>query len=61
MVWQGGNGAAGADGNGFNCIEPWYGTADAENTDHAWEHKSGLIALEPGKSFTADQSICIEK
>ena len=61
MVWQGGNGAAGADGNGFNCIEPWYGTADAENTDHSWENKSGLIELAPGESFTADQSITIEK
>lgn len=61
MVWQGGNGAEGVNGNGFNCIEPWYGTADAENTDHTWENKSGLISLEPGKSFTADQSITIEK
>ena len=61
MVWQGGKGSEGASGNGFNCIEPWYGTADAENTEHEWEEKSGLISLEPGKSFTADQSITIEK
>ncbi|MCR5172725.1 MAG: aldose 1-epimerase family protein [Treponema sp.] len=61
MVWQGGNGAEGASGNGFNCIEPWYGTADAENTEHEWEEKACLISLEPGKSFTADQSITIEK
>ncbi len=61
MVWQGGNGAEGASGNGFNCIEPWYGTADAENTEHQWADKSGLICLEAGKSFTADQSITIEK
>lgn len=61
MVWQGGNGAEGASGNGFNCIEPWYGTADAENTDHEWTDKTGLITIEPGKSFTADQSITIEK
>lgn len=61
MVWQGGNGAEGAAGNGFNCIEPWYGTADAENSDHEWASKSGLICLESGKSFTADQSITIEK
>lgn len=61
MVWQGGKGEEGAAGNGFNCIEPWYGTADAENTEHEWEEKSGLISLEPGKSFTADQSITIEK
>lgn len=60
MVWQGGNGAEGISGNGFNCIEPWYGTADAENTDHSWENKPALISLEPGKSFTADQSIMLE-
>ena len=61
MVWQGGNGASDVAGSGFNCIEPWYGTADAENTDHAWERKGALIALEPGASFTADQSITIER
>ena len=61
MVWQGGNGAEGVSGNGFNCIEPWYGTADAENTNHEWEEKAALISLEPGQSFTADQSITIEK
>lgn len=60
MVWQGGNGAEGISGNGFNCIEPWYGTADAENTDHSWENKPALISLESGKSFTADQSIMLE-
>ena len=60
MVWQGGNGAEGISGNGFNCIEPWYGTADAENTDHSWENKPALISLESEKSFTADQSIMLE-
>lgn len=60
MVWQGGNGSEGAAGSGFNCIEPWYGTADAENTNHRWEDKAALIALNPGESFTADQSIEIE-
>ena len=45
----------------FNCIEPWYGTADALNTNHEWEEKGGLITLEAGKSFTADQSITIEQ
>lgn len=60
MVWQGGNGAEGISGNGFNCIEPWYGTADAENTDHSWENKPALISLESGKSFIADQSIMLE-
>ncbi len=55
MVWQNSGKRA------FNCIEPWYGTADAENTDHDWENKSGLITLESGQSFTADQSFWIEK
>ncbi len=55
MLWQNAGEPA------FNCIEPWYGTPDAENTDHAWEHKGGLLTLEPGDSFTADQSITIEQ
>ena len=61
MVWQGGSGEKGVEGCGFNCIEPWYGTADAENTDHSWEEKAALIQLNPGETFTADQSIYIEK
>ncbi|MCR4790998.1 MAG: aldose 1-epimerase family protein [Treponemataceae bacterium] len=55
MLWQNAGKPA------FNCIEPWYGTADSLNTDHAWENKISLITLESGKSFTADQSITIEK
>ncbi len=58
VMWQGGKGTK--DGWGFNCIEPWYGIPDAENTDHDWEKKAGLIELKPGESFTADQSITIE-
>ncbi|WP_261789671.1 aldose epimerase family protein [Treponema pectinovorum] len=61
MVWQGGHGEEGVSGNGFNCIEPWDGASDAENTDHVWEDKIGLISLESGKSYTLDQSITIEK
>lgn len=55
MLWQN----AGAPC--FNCIEPWYGTADALNTNHEWSEKGDLISLEAGKSFTADQSITIER
>lgn len=54
MVWQN------AGEPRFACIEPWYGTPDAAVTDHEWENKAALISLEPGKSFTADQSITIE-
>ena len=31
------------------------------NTDHTWEHKSALLTLSPNESFTADQSITIER
>ena len=55
MLWQNAGSPA------FNCIEPWYGTHDALNTDHEWTHKASLISLESGKSFTADQSITIER
>ena len=54
MIWQN------AGEPRFACIEPWYGTPDPAITDHAWETKPALISLEPGKSFTADQSITIE-
>ena len=45
----------------FICIEPWYGIPDAENTDHIWENKAGLLELEAGKSFESVQNIVIEK
>ena len=45
---------------GFICIEPWYGIPDAENTDHIWENKRGLIELAPGENFDAVQNIVIE-
>jgi galactose mutarotase-like enzyme len=55
MIWQN------AGEPKFVCIEPWYGMPDPEETDHDWKKKPGLITLEPGKSFTADQSITICK
>ena len=45
----------------FVCIEPWYGMPDADNTDHNWNNKPGLIELLPGKEFTSNQSICFLK
>lgn len=44
----------------FVCIEPWFGIPDPDNTDHYWSRKPGLIDLEPGKSFTTDQSITVD-
>ena len=35
----------------FVCIEPWYGIADAENTDHEWAGKVGMNDLAPGAEF----------
>src|SRR5574344_1252015 len=55
MIWQN------AGDPRFVCIEPWYGMPDPEETDHDWYKKPGLITLEPGKSFTSDQSITICK
>jgi galactose mutarotase-like enzyme len=55
MIWQNAGVPA------FVCIEPWYGMPDPDQSDHDWDKKPGLISLEPGKSFTADQSITICK
>lgn len=55
MIWQNTSGDP-----RFVCIEPWYGIPDAENTDHIWENKAGLIELAPGASFDAIQNIVIE-
>ncbi len=41
----------------FVCLEPWYGLPDAENTDHDWNKKPGMIDLEPGCEFTSIQDI----
>ncbi|QTQ13450.1 aldose 1-epimerase family protein [Treponema parvum] len=53
MIWQN------AGEPRFVCIEPWYGVPDPAVTSHAWEIKPGLVFLEPGKSFTSDQTISI--
>lgn len=45
----------------FVCIEPWLGIADHENTNSDFLQKDGLIALETGKTFTAEYSIEIEE
>jgi len=55
MLWQNTSGDP-----RFICMEPWYGLTDAENTDHVWENKAGLIEIQPGESFDAVQNIVIE-
>lgn len=35
----------------FVCIEPWYGTADYQDTDSIWETKKHSQALKPGDIF----------
>lgn len=56
MVWQNMVGEP-----SFVCIEPWYGTPDPENADNLWENKASLVYLQPGETFTTDQSFEIEK
>lgn len=53
MIWQN------AGEPNFVCIEPWYGMPDADNTDHQWVKKPGLVKLDVGKKFTTDQSISV--
>ena len=31
------------------AIEPWIGTTDRVDTDHIWEHKPGIRAVQPGE------------
>ncbi|MEL6558039.1 MAG: aldose 1-epimerase family protein [Bacteroidota bacterium] len=45
----------------FVCVEPWLGIADHEHTDGQFHKKEGIIALEPGKTFSASFSIAIEE
>ena len=33
------------------CIEPWCGVSDLANTDHVWEKKLGIEAVDVGKVF----------
>lgn len=51
MIWQN------AGEPNFVCIEPWFGMPDADNTDHQWLKKPGLVKLDVGKKFCTDQSI----
>ena len=44
----------------FVCIEPWYGLPDWDGTSHQWEEKPGLVSLQPGKSFTTNQSLTVD-
>lgn len=41
----------------FICLEPWYGVADKENTQHVFAEKAGLIKLEAKKQFDCSFSI----
>lgn len=41
----------------FICLEPWYGVADKENTNHVFAEKAGLIKLEAKKQFDCSFSI----
>ena len=55
MIWQNTKGSP-----QFVCIEPWHGLPDAENSDHLWQNKTGLVELAPGKDFTCEQNIWVE-
>lgn len=41
----------------FICIEPWYGIADAVNSDKNFKNKLGINRLSPNKIFEASYSI----
>ena len=55
MIWQNTSGTP-----QFVCLEPWQGLTDAENTDHNWDNKVGLIDLAAGKEFCCEQNIWVE-
>lgn len=55
MIWQNTSGSP-----QFVCLEPWHGLTDAENTDHIWDNKIGLIDLAAGKEFSCEQNIWVE-
>ncbi len=38
----------------FICVEPWYGVADAVDSNGDFYEKEGLIVLEPGDNFKAN-------
>jgi galactose mutarotase-like enzyme len=41
----------------FVCLEPWFGIADKETTDQAFETKDGILQLSPGKEFNCSFSL----
>ncbi len=44
----------------YVCIEPWFGYDDPEDHDGVFEHKPGIVMLEPGKVFTTGYEIMPE-
>ena len=46
-----------APGCPFVALEPWCGIADTVDTDGVFEHKPGIISLEPGQSIAKTMSI----
>lgn len=48
-----------APGCPFVALEPWCGIADTVDTDGIFEHKPGIISLEPGQSITKTLSITV--
>lgn len=41
----------------FICIEPWLGITDSSNSDQHFEHKEGLLTLEPEQEVRKSYSI----
>ena len=46
-----------APGCPFVALEPWCGIADTVDCDGIFEHKPGIISLEPGQSITKTMNI----
>ena len=46
-----------APGCPFVALEPWCGIADTVDTDGVFEHKPGIMCLEPGQSIAKTMSI----
>lgn len=44
----------------FVCLEPWLSHSDTVDSDGIFEHKEGMISLDPGKSFVNSYSIRFE-
>lgn len=48
-----------APGCPFVALEPWCGIADTVDTDGIFEHKPGIISLEPGQNIAKTLSITV--